>query len=151
MHCIMLNATRMRFFVLNWFGQQNPSELLINQLTYFRFWLQIRWDIHIFLHSMYSQTTGSFIPHIISIRKFSFCVSVYGQLHFAYYLQMLSFSRNETHIPHVLSMSWTNIISIPTISFNVLSAKAKFFLRASTYSTNYQYALNFLPHIISIT
>jgi hypothetical protein len=27
----------MRFFVLNWYGQKNPSELLINHLKYFNF------------------------------------------------------------------------------------------------------------------
>jgi hypothetical protein len=85
----------MRFFVLNWFGQKNPSELLINHLKYFRLCLQIRRDIQIFMHSAYYQNTEIFLPRIIRIQKFS--------------------------IPR--------IISIRTISFRVLSANAKFFLK----------------------
>jgi hypothetical protein len=63
--------TCMSFFILNWFGQNNPSELLNNHLKYFRFWLQIRWDIQIFVHSAYYQNTEIFLPRIIRIRKFS--------------------------------------------------------------------------------
>ncbi len=76
----------MRFFILNWFGQNNPSELLNKHLKYFRFWLQIRRDIGIFVHSAYYQNTEIFLPRIIRIRKFSFRVlSEYGNFHSAYY------------------------------------------------------------------
>jgi hypothetical protein len=76
----------MRFFILNWFGQKNPSELLNKHLKYFQFWLRIRQDIQIFVHSAYYQKMEIFLPHIIRIRKFSFRVlSEYGNFHSGYY------------------------------------------------------------------
>ncbi len=93
-------------FVLNWFGQKNPSELLINHLKYFRFCLRIRRDIRIFVHSAYYQNTEIFLPRIIRIRKFSFRVlSVYIQFHSTYYLLTLSFSRNGKYILCILTIS----------------------------------------------
>ncbi len=64
----------MRFFCFKWFGQTNPSRLLINILKYFLFLFQIRWDIRLFVHSAYSQYTYRFIPRIPSIRTDSFRV-----------------------------------------------------------------------------
>jgi hypothetical protein len=125
----------MRFFVLNWFGQKNPSELLINHLKYFRFCLRIRRDIQIFVHSAYYQNMEIFLPRIIRIRKFLFRVlSVYVQFHSAYYLLTLSFSWNGKYIVRILSIS--------KISFLVFSLYAKFH---SPYSL---YEFNFFPRII---
>ncbi len=64
----------MRFLIVNWFGQKNPSELLINLLKYFRFYLRIRRDIRISMHSAYSQYTRNFIQRIIHLRAISFRV-----------------------------------------------------------------------------
>ncbi len=76
----------MRFFILNWFGQKNPSELLINLLKYFRFLLWIRQDIRISVHSAYSQYTLNFIRRFIRLRAISFRVlSDYVEFHSAYY------------------------------------------------------------------
>jgi hypothetical protein len=69
-------------FCLNVFGPKNTSELLFNHLKYFRFWLLIRWDIWIFVHSaIFGVRKVSF--RVFSVyRKFHFRVlSVYGQFH----------------------------------------------------------------------
>ncbi len=154
----------MRFLILNWFGQKNPYELLNNHLKYFRFWLRIHWDVQI-----------SCIPRIIRIRKFSFRLfSEYGNFHPAYYLLMLSFSELENtfcvfsvyakfrssyahytlnFIPRFLL--WVQFLSTYyQYTDNVIQRsihKRKVFLRSITYSTEYQYALNFILHIISIS
>ncbi len=86
LHVFPERYTCMRFFILNWFGQKNPSELLNNHLKYFRFWLRICRDIRIFVHSAYYQNTEIFLPRIMRIRKFSFRVlSECGNFHSAYY------------------------------------------------------------------
>ncbi len=80
----------MRFFGFKWFGQTNPSRLLINVLKYFQFWFQIRQDIQLFGHSAYPPCTYRSVPHILSIRTDSFCI----------------FSVYDTFIPFILSI-WT--------------------------------------------
>jgi hypothetical protein len=128
----------MRFFILNWFGQKNPSELLNKHLKYFRFWLQIRRDIRIFVHSAYYQNTEIFLPRIIRIRKFSFPVlSEYGNFHSAYYQYTNSEIQFE-YLPH--SAYYQNpeiflprIIRIRKFSFRVFSVYEQIH---STYSEN---------------
>ncbi len=125
LHCLK-RYTCTRFFILNWFGQKNPSELLNNHLSIFDFSFKFA-EIFEF----------SCIPRIIRIRKFTFHVlSVYGNFPFAYY------QNTEIFIPR--------IISICKISFRVLSAKAKFFLEWKIHSAYSQYKLNFVPGILTI-
>jgi tRNA splicing ligase len=111
----------MRFFILNWFGQMNPSELLNNHLKYSDFGFEFA-----------ERFEFSCIPCIIRIRKFSFhLLSEYG-----------NFQNTEIFI--------LRIISIRTISFHVLSANAKFFLKWKIHSAYCQYKLNFVPRILTI-
>ncbi len=165
----------MRFFIWNWFGQKNPSELLNNHQMYFRFWIWICRDIQIFVHSAYYRNTEIFLLRIIRIWKFSFhAISVYIQFQSMYYLLTLSFAWNGNTfcVFSVIFISFLvlslyakfhspyscyqfnlvpHIISIWTISFSVcIICKRKVFLRSITYSTYYQYALHFIPQIISI-
>jgi hypothetical protein len=120
----------MRFFLLSWYGQKNPLELLINHLMYFRFRLQICRDIQIFVYFVCSQNTGNFVPRIIRIFR-----SLYYQ----------------NFVFRVLSEFFVlSIISIRTISFRVLSANAKFFLKWNTHSAYSQYELKFVPRILII-
>ncbi len=63
-------------------------------------------------------------------------LSIYAKFHSAYYPYMINF------IPRIISMR--------TISFRVLSANAKFFLKSNTNSAYSQYALNFTPRFLSI-
>ncbi len=133
----------MRFFILNWFGQKNPSELLNKHLKYFWFWLRIRQDIRIFVHSACYQNTEIFIPRIISIRtvkfssniylipriirirKFSFRVlSEYGNFPSEYY------QNTEIFIPRILS--------IRTDSFRV-------FWECTQIILNIRYWIIFIP------
>jgi hypothetical protein len=106
----------MRFFVLNRFGQKNPSELKINHLKYFRF-------------------LSSNLPKYSNFIAFP-VLSIHAKFHSAYYPYTVNF------IPRIISML--------TISFRVLSANAKFFLRSNTNSAYSNYALNFIPRILSI-
>ncbi len=116
----------------------NSSELLINHLKCFQFWLQICRDIQIFVHSAYYPNTLKCIQRIIRMCYISCHVlSAYGQFHSSYYMQ--------TQIMHILTMRW--------ISFCILSLHAKFH---STYvyymlfhSGYYQNTENFVPCIIS--
>ncbi len=126
----------MRFFILNWFGQKNPSELLNKHLKYFRFWLRIRRDIRIFVHSAYYQKTEIFLPRIFRIKNFPF----------AYY------QNTEIFIPRIISLRTVtfsqNIYLIPRIirirkfSFRVLSEYGNF---QSAYS---QYTYRFILRIL---
>ncbi len=116
----------MRYFILNWFGQKNPSELLNKHLKYFRFGFKFT---EIFKFSC--------IPCIIRMRKFSsHILSVYGNFPSAYY------QNTEIFIPR--------IISIRKISFRVLSANDKFFLEWKIHSAYSQYELSFVPCILTI-
>ncbi len=135
----------MRFFILNWFGQKNPSVLLNKHLKYFRFWLRIRRDIQIFVHSAriirirkfsfhVLQNTEIFLPSIIRIRKFSFRVlSVYEQWNlvwiftsfriFSVYVQILSAYSQYTNrfIPCILSIR--TYVRIPAFKGMLLQKK----------------------------
>ncbi len=121
----------MRLFILNWFGQKNPSELLNKHLKYFRFWLRICRDIQIFMHSAYCQITEIFLQRIIRIRKFSFLVlSEYGNFHSAYYQYTNSEIQFE-YLPHSAYSPYTyrffpHILSIRTDSFRVFSVYVQF-------------------------
>ncbi len=127
------------FFCFKWFGQTNPSSLLINILKYFRFLFQIRQDIRLFVHSMYSQYTYRFIPRI----------SVYEQIHSAYSqytnrfiprilsIRIARFSSN-TYLPHSAYSPNTyrfipHILSVRTDSFRVFSVYEQIH---SAYSEN---------------
>jgi hypothetical protein len=77
----------MRFFILNWFGQMNPSELLNNHLKYSDFGFEFA-----------ERFEFSCIPCIIRIRKFSFHVlSEYGNFHSAYYQYTYNFLKWKIH------------------------------------------------------
>ncbi len=128
----------MRFFVLNWFGQKNPSELLNKHLKYFRFWLRIRRDIRISVHSAYSQYTHNFIQRIIRLRAISFRVlSDYVKFYSAYSRH----TRNEDE------KCMTNLAfsRLRAVSFRVLSDYAEF------HSPYYPNTLDFIPRIIRIS
>jgi hypothetical protein len=77
--------TCMRFFGFKWFGQTNPSSLLINMLgnifsRYLTFCAFSVFSVYAQIHSAYSQYTNRFIPHILSVQTDSFRVfSVYEQ------------------------------------------------------------------------
>jgi hypothetical protein len=115
----------MRFFGFKWFGQSNPSRLLINVLKYFRFWFQIRQDIWLCVRSTFSQCIYRCVLCILRIQTNSFCVflqtysfrifSVYKQRNFVWkftsfhvfsvYVQILSPGSTYTYrfIPSILS------------------------------------------------
>jgi hypothetical protein len=117
----------MRFLILNCFGQKNPSELLINLLKYFRFYLRIRRDIQISVHSAYSQYTRNFTQHIIRLRAISFrVISDYVKFYSAY--------SQHTHNEDEKCMT----------KFSVLSVYAQFL------SGYYPITQNFIPCIIRI-
>jgi hypothetical protein len=128
----------MRFFGFKWFGQTNPSRLLINILKYFRFLFWICQYIRLFVHSAYSQYIYRFIPRILSIRTDSFSVfSVYKQIHSAYSQYTNSkIYLNLYLIPHILLIHtyrfYPHILSIRTDSFRIFSV---------------QYTYRFIPHI----
>jgi hypothetical protein len=58
----------MRFFGFNWFSQNNPSELLINQIQYFRFWFKFaeRFEFKVLLCILRIQTVlyGGFSVYV---------------------------------------------------------------------------------------
>jgi hypothetical protein len=129
----MLKVHLHEIFILNWFGQKNPSELLNKHLKYFWFWLWIRRDIQIFVHFTYYQNKEIFPPRIIRIRKFSFRVlSVYIKYHSTYYLLLISFSWNGKYVfsvwvkfcssySHYMLYFISPILVTSSISFRVLS------------------------------
>ncbi len=134
--------TCMRLLILNWFGQKNPSELLINLLKYFRFYLRIRRDIWISVHSAYSQYTRNFIQCIICLCAISFRVlSDYVKFYSAY----SQHTRNEDEkcmtnlafYPSTRSF-FPRIIQLRRISFPVLSDYVRF------HSAYYPYKLSFI-------
>jgi hypothetical protein len=108
----------MRFFILNWFGQKNPSELLNKHLKYFRFWLRIRRDIRIFVHSAHYQNTEIFLPRITYQNTEIFIPRIIS-------IRTVKFSSNIYLIPR--------IIRIRKFSFRVLSEYGNFH---SAYSQN---------------
>ncbi len=73
------------FIYLKWFGQTNPSTVLVNILKYFLFLFRINKGIQLFMSSTLFLLYVPIRPHIISIRTDSFRVfSVYEQIHSVY-------------------------------------------------------------------
>jgi hypothetical protein len=124
----------MRFFGFKWFGQTNPSRLLINILKYFRFLFRIRQDILLFVHSAYSQYTYRFIPCILCVQTDSFRVfSVYRFIWRILSIRTAKFSLNNYLIPPILR--------IRRDSFHIFSVYKQIH---SAYS---QYTNRFIPRI----
>jgi hypothetical protein len=120
----------MRFFILNWFGQKNPSELMNKHLTV---------SIFDFGFEFAEIFKFSCIPRIIRIRKFSFHVlSEYGNFPSAYYQNM------EIFIPRIIRIRTVkfslNIYLIPRIIrirkfyFRILSEYGNFHSAYSQYT-----------------
>ncbi len=98
----------MRFFDFKWFGQKNPSRLLISKIfpifvsnspRYSTFRAFRVFSVYVQIRSAYSQYTNRFIPRILITRTDSFRVfSVNEQIHSAYSHYMNRF------IPRTLSI-----------------------------------------------
>ncbi len=81
-------------FGFNWFSQNNPSELLVNQLKYFRFWFKFaeRFEFKVLLCILRIQTVlyggfsvysmYSFIPHFSQYCMLNF-ILCFPQIHAA--------------------------------------------------------------------
>jgi hypothetical protein len=125
----------MRVFGFKWFGQLNPSRILINVLKCFWFWFRICQDIQLFVHSIYSQYMYRSILHILSIWTDLFHVfSAYNKIHSGY----SQYSNSEFRLKIYLI---PRILHIRTYSFCVFSVYEQ------THAVYSQYTHRFIPHI----
>jgi hypothetical protein len=109
-----------------WFGQTNPSRLLINILKYFLFRYQIRPDIWLFMHSAYSQFSYRSIPCILSIWTDSFHIFSVHE-HWNSVQRFTSFRIVSVDVqinPHILSI-WTDSFRVFLSNVQIHSVYSK--------------------------